>query len=432
MIDYIMNLYKSQIIIFVLLGVLATFCIIENCSDYEQQGTRAVICIPVYGQSLALGEEAVRITDFDSLRSCYNGRIITENLDYNYGYFDGQEWKQGIKRMLHYQKKSFELSLYGMAESLAMQLEEDTMICIFPGGAGMSSIKQLSKSTDPYNKFLGEIEKAYKKSKQFGWTFYIPAICWMQGESDIIDYTNINYKNRLKQFYSDVNKDIKAITHQKENIRMICYQSNVLTRAENFDANKYECVEMKPAQAIVDLIKEDTLFWASGPTYPYTFINEKLHIDAIGQQHIGNLDAIAVMNLLRGKGKTYGLIPRSIFTQGNDVLIHMNVPCPPLIIDTISVLPVEHYGFSVISKNNENILSSVNIEGDTIRLTCSKSPLNCRVRYAVNGEKMKSGRHHGPRGNLRDSQGDRVSFIALNKKYPLHNWCYQFDIHSQY
>ena len=79
----------------------------------------------------------MRITDFDSLKNRYNGRIVTENLDYNFGYFDGQEWKQGLKRILHYQKKSFELSVYSMAESLATQLGEDTMICIFPGGAGM-------------------------------------------------------------------------------------------------------------------------------------------------------------------------------------------------------------------------------------------------------------------------------------------------------
>lgn len=405
--------YKTQLFIFFLCGGLLTYFIIKKSNNNKSE-TKTVICIPVYGQSLALGEEAVRITDFDSLRYRYNGRIVTENLDYSFGFFDGQEWKQGIKRMLHYDKKSFELSVYSMAESLATQLGEDTMICIFPGGAGMSSIQLLNKSTDHYNKFLGEVKKANYKAKQHGWIFIVPAICWMQGESDIIDYTNVDYKKSLKQFCTDVNKDIKAITHQKEDIRMICYQSNVLTRAENFDANNYDCIEMKPAQAIVDLIKEDSLFWASGPTYPYTFINEKLHIDAIGQQTIGKLDAIAVINLLKGKGKTSGLMPQSMFVNGNDVLIHMNVPCPPLVIDTISVMPIEFYGFSVISDNNENILSSVRIEGDTVRLSCSRSPQKCKVRYAVNGERMKSGRMHGPRGNLCDSQ-----------QTP--NWCYQFD-----
>ena len=45
-----------------------------NKKDY---GHKVVVCIPVYGQSLALGEEAVRITDFDSLRLKYNDRIVT-------------------------------------------------------------------------------------------------------------------------------------------------------------------------------------------------------------------------------------------------------------------------------------------------------------------------------------------------------------------
>ncbi len=408
-----MKHYKSRLIISLLLGVLAAYYIIEYYFNDERDEIKTVICIPVYGQSLALGEEAVRITDFDSLKNRYNGRIVTENLDYNFGYFDGQEWKQGLKRMLHYQKKSFELSVYSMAGSLATQLGEDTVICIFPGGAGMSSIQRLKKSTDHYDKFMGEIEKAYNKAQQLGWKFTIPAICWMQGETDIIDYTNIDYKKCLKQFCTDINKDIKAITKQKEDIRMICYQSNVLTRAENFDANNFECIEMRPAQAIVDLIKEDSLFWASGPTYPYTFINEKLHIDAAGQQTIGKLDAIAAINIIKGGQKVYGLIPRSITSEKNDIIIHMNVPCPPMVFDTTSVMSINHYGFSVITKNNENIISSVKIEGDTIRLICSKVPQDCEVRYAVNGERMKSGRLHGPRGNLRDSQHTP-------------NWCYQF------
>lgn len=417
------------IIIIILIVGLGIYTIAVFTHDRcTLEGHKTVICIPVYGQSLALGEEAVRITDFDSLIIKNDGRIVTECIDYGFGFIDDSVSKQHFKKFLRYRKRSFELSLYSMAETLVSQLGEDTMICIFPGGKGMSCIDSINKPNPVYNKFLYEVRYAFEESKKRGWDFFVPAICWMQGESDIIDYTNINYKQKLKQFSTDVNKDIKAITHQKEDICMICYQSNVLTRAESFEANNYECVEMRPAQAIVDLINEDSLFWASGPTYPYTFINERLHIDAIGQQHIGNLDAIAVMNLLKGRGKTYGLIPRSISTHGNDVFIHMNVPCPPLIIDTISVLPVEHYGFSVISENNENILSSVNIEGDTIRLTCSRSPMNCKVRYAVNGEKMKSGRLHGPRGNIRDSQCYKISINIERKEHLLYNWCYQFDI----
>ena len=83
-----------------------------------------------------------------------------------------------------------------------------------------------------------------------------------------------------------------------------------------------------------------------------------------------------------------------------------------MIIDTIQVRKAENYGFSVITKDNRNIATAATLEGDSIRVTCSEIPLNCKVRYAVNGDYMKSGNLHGPRGNLRDAAG---------------NWCYQFD-----
>lgn len=420
--------------ILIALGILIVCFAIYLIAAYVNdrctlEGHKTVICIPVYGQSLALGEEANRITDFDSLKIKYDGRIVTECLDYGFGFIDDSVKKQRIKKLLRYRKRSFELSLYSMAETLASQLGKDTMICIFPGGRGMSCIDSINKPNPIYNKFLYEVKYAFEESQKRGWDFRVPAICWMQGESDIIDYTNVNYKERLKQFCTDVSKDIKAITHQKNDIKIICYQSNVLTRAEDFNANNYDCIEMKPAQAIVDLIKEDSLFWASGPTYPYSFINERLHIDAIGQQTIGKLDAIAVMKIIKGQHKIYGLTPRSITTEKNDILIHMTVPCPPMVFDTTSVMPIDHYGFSVITKNNENIISSVKIEGDTIRLICSKSPQDCEIRYAVNGDWMKSGNLHGPRGNLRDSQGNGIYFSIAGERHPVHNWCYQFNIH---
>lgn len=58
--------------------------------------------------------------------------------------------------------------------------------------------------------------------------FYVPAICWMQGESDMYDYTNVDYKQKLNQFSIDINKDIKAITHQKQDIKIVSYQTNML------------------------------------------------------------------------------------------------------------------------------------------------------------------------------------------------------------
>ena len=395
---------------YILLLFITTFLL--SCTQSQQQ-YRAVLCVPVYGQSLALGEEAERITDFDSLANYANGRIVTENLDHKYGFFDNDELKQYVKKLVDYKKRSFELSVYNMAKEIANATGSDTLICIFPGGQGATAIANLSKGTPPYQKFMEDIQTAYEEATDNGWEFIIPAICWMQGESDIVDYPDTDYQQMLKQIREDMNVDINNMTHQKNTIPYICYQANSLTRAEKFNANAFDCRETYVPQTFVNLLKTDKNFWASGPTYPYTCVNEIIHIDAIGQQSIGALAAKSVLGILRGKDRFCGLIPISITAEDSLATIHFNVPYPPLIIDTLQVAKAENYGFSVINKENKNIICSIFVDGSTVRITCSESPIGCKVRYAVNGDFMKSGNQHGPRGNLRDSSG---------------NWCYQFDM----
>jgi hypothetical protein len=408
------TVFKTIIAILILITGYYTFIYIkEKTTDW---GRKVVICIPVYGQSYALGEEAIRITNFDSLRIKYDGRIVTERLDYAYGYYDPtSRLKQYIKRLFHYDKRSFELSIYGMAESLASKTGKDTIICIFPGGLGMQPIKNLSKGSSPYNKFLEEITCAYSHAQDKGWKFNVPAICWMQGESDIADYPETDYKSLFKQMYQDFNTDIKNITHQTNDIRIICYQTNIVTKGKRYQPNHFYGTEAHTPQAQMELIRDDTLFWASGPMYPYSFVNESLHPDGISQKRFGSLVGEVVLDLLHHKKCFIGVVPIKTDIKNNDVHIQFNVPHPPLSFDTISVKKVRNYGFNVIRKDNVDIISGINLIGDTVIITCKESPIGCKIRYAVNGEYLKNGWNIGPRGNLRDSN-------------PLHHWCYQFDI----
>ena len=200
------RIYKVLVFVVILIiGYYIYYFIKEKTTDY---GHKVVLCIPVYGQSLALGEEAIRITDFKKLRNDYDGRILTENLDYDFGYFEYNPWKKFLKKIIHYQKRSFELSVYGMAESLVSQLGKDTVLCVFPGGQGTTLIKELSRGTEPYSNFLSDIQAAYKKSKERGWDFCVPAICWMQGESDIAEYPGTNYKTLFSSTYITNTLDI--------------------------------------------------------------------------------------------------------------------------------------------------------------------------------------------------------------------------------
>lgn len=395
-----------------LLFIFLSTLLLCSCAQKESCH-KTVVCIPVYGQSLALGEEAERVTDLDSLAAYADGRIVTENLDHSFGYFDNDDTKQWLKKMTGYKKRAFELSVYSMAKELADHTGEDTLICIFPGGRGATAIANLSKGTAPYQKFMDDIATAYREAKGNGWDFLIPAICWMQGESDIVDYPDTDYRQMLTQIWKDMNADIRQLTHQKDTISFICYQANSLSRAEHFNANSHQCKETAVPQTFVNLLSDNKWFWASGPTYPYHCVGEKIHIDAQGQQAIGLLAARSVLGIMRGTERFRGLIPTDTEGRGNNLLIHFNVPASPLVLDTVQVMKAPNYGFCVINKENKDITEGVIVEGTTVIISCTESPANCRIRYAVNGDYMKSGNLRGPRGNLRDSAG---------------NWCYQFDM----
>ena len=399
---------------------------LKQKGDY---GHKVVVCIPVYGQSLALGEEAVRLTDFHQLNVDHGGRIVTQDLDYEFGYFDNSLLKQTIKRLVHYDKRSFELSVYGMAESLTDSLGSDTIVCIFPGGQGTTALADMSRGTEPYQRFLSDIELACKNARKRGWEFSVPAICWMQGESDIADYPDTDYRQLITQIKDDLNRDVKAVTGQQADVRIICYQTNAVSRGHRFQANSFECREAKVPQVQMELVRDDSLCWASSPTYLYTFAREAIHIDAVGQKRLGYYAAKAALGIIRGGSRFRGLVPLKAESEGNDLHIVFNVPCPPLVFDTVLVRKAANYGFSVITPQGTDIVEEVLMTGDsTVTIRCSQPPTGSRIRYAINGELTKSGYEHGPRGNLRDSQGEDVTVTIGQKVYPQHNWCYQFDL----
>jgi hypothetical protein len=414
----------------ILIFLIFAFSFVSCTKKYPND--KVVLAIPVYGQSLATGEEAIRITNFDTLSKRTQRRVLTENLNEKFGYLSDTRFKQWMKKLLGDRRRAFELSVYGMSEVIIDYFDkkgygDSILISIFPGGQGASSIVDLGKGSPAYIKFLNEIEKAHKKAKRRGWDFMVPAFCWMQGEDDIVWGKSSNYKKDLKEFQMSFNRDVKAITKQTIDVVCITYQTNCLTLSENFSEHAFESKETSIPQGQMELIRDDSLFMASGPTYPYSFVDERVHIDGISQKHLGHLAGLSVIRLLEAK-RSNGLTPSKISVSADTIFIKFNVPRPPLTLDTIAILKANNYGFSVIDSGNVNILQKVILENNLLKLYCKKPPVGSKVRYAVNGIKGKSGYEYGSRGNLRDSQGDSIIATILDQDYPLHNWCYQFDM----
>ncbi|KTJ66602.1 hypothetical protein ASU79_16590 [Klebsiella aerogenes] len=80
-----------------------------------------------------------------------------------------------------------------------------------------------------------------------------------------------------------------------------------------------------------------------------------------------------------------------------------------------------------------DIISAVEIAGpDRVRIICSRAPTaNEQVTYGWGkaGDPMTTGRTTGPRGNLRDSEGDLPGESYTDTSgtlRKLHNWCVIF------
>ena len=410
---------ETKTIVLLLVFALLT-ALLAGCRGRDER--RVVLCVPVYGQSLALGEEAPLTTAVDSLSACYDGRIVGADFTTRFGYFDLIRERQQLKQALGYRKRSHELSVYQMADCLASELGRDTLLCIFCGGKGATPIAGLGRGTVPYSRFLSDISRASHQARLRGLRFEVPAVCFLQGESDIDRYTDTDYFEALRQLSRDLNRDIRAITGQGSDVVVVCYQTNNVTNGSRFDSCSVAPVEAHVPMAQLLLVRDDSLFAASSPTYFYTFARERIHLDAASQQLLGRYEARTVLDLVRRRDHRRGLVPVAVHRRGSDVVVRFHVPRPPLLFDTLSVAPVPCYGFRVVSPDGQTLSCSAIVAGDSVTIgCCAVPPSGSHLHYAIGGEPYRSGRDRGPRGNLRDSD-------LSHSGEPLPNWAYQFDL----
>lgn len=166
----------------------------------------------------------------------------------------------------------------------------------------------------------------------------------------------------------------------------------------------------------MQLIREDSLFVSGTPVYHLDFVNDRLHLDGKSQTVVGRYNAAAVLDIVRWGDSNRGLYPVKVKSEGKAAIIEFNNSDGKLAFDTINVNKVKNYGFSVITPDNRDIAQRVGIVNDNIVIECSDNTKGCKVRYGANGEKNKSGRRLGARGNL----------VRCNAaKLPA--WCYMFD-----
>ncbi|HLO99272.1 MAG TPA: hypothetical protein VK171_11805 [Fimbriimonas sp.] len=295
-------------------------------------------------------------------------------------------------------------------------------------GQGMVRIRKDSVregvSGRAYEASLVATRAMARLARKAGKTFGVGAIFMTHGETDT---GNAKYEEELLQLWSDYNKDLKAITGQKQDVLMIVSQHNRLGEFSPSTIAQWKIGVNNPKTIV-----------CSGPKYQYPYTPfDQLHMVTDSYRLLGEKYAQVYFERVV-KGRNWRpLEPISLRRKGSEVSIKFQVPVKPLVWD--STLGQPHVsspewkngkGFEVMDKDGKRVeIKSAEIRGkDTVVLTLAQDPgPGARVSYAMMGEPTLRNPRYGATphwGLLRDSD----PFVGYSTQQAQPNFCVAFDM----
>jgi hypothetical protein len=288
-------------------------------------------------------------------------------------------------------------------------------------GYGATTVAQLSKGGAHYGRITDQATAGKALALAASKTLRTAAVAWVQGESDDLVPTNLaTYKAAVLALFGDINTDTKAVTGQSQDVVKITYQvaSHTFSRG---------LAEPWTALAHRDLVVSEGWHMAC-PMYQFDYA-DGFHLTGYSSRCLGAYIGLAYKRAVIDGLHWQGLQPLSVSRSGSTITIPFSVPSGSLVLDTTRVTAIANSGFSVVNSGGDALtINSVTVSGATVTITLSATvPAGAKVRYGYNGT-AATGRTAGPRGNLRDQQGDTLVFDPSGTNWPMHNWSPFFEL----
>ncbi|HHC4326370.1 TPA: hypothetical protein ACN74O_003140 [Klebsiella pneumoniae] len=293
-------------------------------------------------------------------------------------------------------------------------------------GQGGKTIGQLSNTAGIYMpRVRNDISYGLALSQSSGKTYSPEAVMWIQGETDQSNGTTkdayIDYYDRM---VSKINEYASEVMGEKRELPWFTYQfSSWINRAPN---NAYPTIPM----ALLELAKtrDDTVMVC--PMYIFDYYDDA-HLTGPGYKEFGAYMGIAIKRTIFDGIPFEPLWPISHIRQGRVINIKFN-PVGKLVLDTSFVSDPGNFGFSIVDSDGAEIaITSVSVRFDTVSVVAASDVTDgAKLRYAFIGgtHGQKPDRTQGPRGCLRDSQGDTIIFDPDGLNRRMDNYCTMFEI----
>jgi hypothetical protein len=401
-------------------GLLSSIKSFSYSNDSAQLSD--IVGIDFYGQSLTVGGDNSKPNSVISITQEYNSlmpNLGVRSIDYLKG-----KATSFVPLVEH-------LSVNGtMGETPASgacamfnQASPDKTFQLFAVVSGKSSqsVEDLSENPD-YTRFTNDVTTANNIAKGMGKIFSLGAVSYIQGERDITLVTSYDtYLQTLSQLNTKVNNDILPITGQSSAIPFVVAQTG--------STNRSKASMMYPAMALaqLDLCTNNPNFTLGTPMYMFDYLSDDTHLSAANYRVLGAYQGYATKRLIIDGVKNF-IYPTSAVEVNDTITVNFNVPVAPLVFDTIQVANPGNFGFVATDSTGIKIkIRSVTIVNENaVQIICFRRA--SILKYAINGTSKRAGRLLGPRGCLRDSQGDSIIFDPQGSNWPLHNWAPIFNI----
>ncbi len=263
------------------------------------------------------------------------------------------------------------------------------------GGWGGATIASLSKPGTRYSNLIAHVTGAQALDTDHA----VHALCWMQGENDIISETSFaTYRAALAQLQADIEDDVQSETGQTHPVYCLTYQVSYGARAHS-----------DVALAQLDLAQKSDRFSLVTPTYHLPHAGDNVHLTAVGYKWAGAYFGRAYAEIVQGR-KPRWLNPISATRRGTEIRVRFQVPSLPLVLDTTALAATTDHGFRVTDGGSPAAISSITTSGSDVVITLSSAPSAAVVvRYALDYIGAGLTITNGGSGNLRDSTPDSIT-----------------------
>jgi hypothetical protein len=295
-------------------------------------------------------------------------------------------------------------------------------------GQGMNVINKTATDTGTtghaYAATLFEAEAITRLAQAAGKTYGVSAIVITHGESDA---GNSGYEAALYQLLTDYNADIKALTGQTQNIQMLITQQNSVP-------GDLGMTSASMAAAWKGGIDHPGEIVCVGPKYQYTYADDHVHLNSLEYDKLGEKYGQVYYERIVLGNDWQPLQPTTVEHSGNVITVHFHVPVAPLVWD--DVLPPPHQtaltewkdgrGFEVSAGATRIGITSVEIVGDAVQITCASDPgaSGVMVRYAFTADGVPMAGGTARWGHLRDSD----PFVGATTAAAQPNYAVSFEL----